>query len=205
MKNLCKLLLALLVFTASICAPLGLASAASSSHAATPTAEIAAPKICALIIGDPAVKTKDFMERTEKYLNEDLDMNKYQKVAIGTDIQSLYQQYWFEKGFLEEQPLTKEDLTAFVKFSGYDRCLFLIMPDPSMEKTKVASAWYGFSENNRASIELNAFLVDQEKVLKIINITKDSSSSASELSAKRGAYTKCIKEIAKKLVPQMFH
>ena len=207
MKNVYKMLLALLVLTASLCSPLGLhtAAAAPQEKLTTTTATITAPKICALIIGDPAVKTKDFMERTEKYLNEDLDTEKYQKVAIGTDVQSLYQQYWFEKGFLEEQPLTKEDLTAFVKFSGYDRCLFLVMPDPSMEKTKVASAWYGFSENNRASIELNAFLVDQDKVLKIINITKDSSSSSSELSAKRGAYTKCIKEIAKELVPQMFH
>ena len=161
MKSLCKLMLALLMCTAALTAPLGMSTAAAATNmdTAAVTAEITAPRICALIVGDPAVKTKDFMEITEKYLNEDLDTEKYQKVAIGTDVQSLYQQYWFEKGFLAEQPLTKEDLTAFVKFSGYDRCLFLVMPDPSMEKTKVASAWYGFSENNRASIELNAFLV----------------------------------------------
>ena len=204
MKNISKIFLALLVFAAFLCFPfnMGIISAANSPH--TDTATIATPKICALLVGDPAVKTKDFMERTEKYLNADLDKEKYSPVVLGTEVQSLYQQYWFEKGFLEEQPLRKEDLTAFVKFSGYDRCLFLVMPDPSMEKTKVASAWYGFAENNRASIELNAFLVDSSKVLKIINITKDSSSSSSELSAKRGAYTKCIKELAKSLIPSMY-
>lgn len=163
-----------------------------------------APKVCALIIGSPDVKAKDFMERLEENLNRDLDEDKKKKVECGTKIQSLYQNYWLEKGELEEGRLTKAVLHDFVKFSGYDRCLFLVVEDPKMEKSKISAGIFGSIEQKRASIEVKGFLADQEKILKIMNVTKNNSSETSELRAKRGAFTKCIKELCEDMRPYIF-
>ena len=160
--------------------------------------------VCALLLGDADVKTKDFFERTEEKLNEGLDAKSKEKVVCGADIQSLYQNYWLEKGFLEEQPLTKQDMHDFVKYSGYSRCLFILVNAPQMEKTKVPTGLFTSVENTRASIEVRAFFADDVKIIKAVSETQNNDSTTSELRAKRGAYTKCIKEISKTIAPLFF-
>lgn len=196
MKNLTKLLAFLFTFII-------LFSDCSITEAAFKD-RIRAPKACALIVGGADVKTKDFMERLEENLNRDLDEDIYKKVDCGTQIQSLYQNYWLEKGELEEGKLTKAVLHDFVKFSKYDRCLFLVVNEPNMEKTKINLGIFGSAENTRASIEVKAFLADETKVLKIMSTTKNNQSDTSELRAKRGAFTKCIKEICEEMRPAIF-
>lgn len=163
-----------------------------------------APKVCALIVGDADVKSKDFMERLDENLNRDLDEDKSKRVECDTKIQSLYQNYWLDKGELEEGKLTKADLLEFVKYSGYDRVLYLIVSDPIVEKTKQSRGLFVKVENTRASIEVKGFLADKEKVLKIMSVTKNNSSETSELRAKRGAFTKCIKELCEEMRPYIF-
>ena len=196
MKNIAKFLAFLFTFVI-------LLPTCSTSEAGFKD-RINAPKVCALIIGTPDVKAKDFMERLEENLNRDLDEDKKKKVECGTNIQSLYQNYWLEKGELEEGKLTKAVLHDFVKYSGYDRCLFIVVEDPKMEKSKISAGIFGSIEQKRASIEVKGFLADQEKVLKIINVTKNNSSETSELRAKRGAFTKCIKELCEDMRPYIF-
>ncbi len=150
---------------------------------------------CAVIIGDPSVKTPDFIKYVDDAFNEE---GKSKKVVTGTDIQSKYQSYWFDKGFLEEQKLTKQDLFDFVKYSGYKKVLFLIISTPVMEKTKQgAGGWYGWSqtEQTRASITIKTFLVNETAVIKTLDVSKEDDSITSELRAKRGAFQKCITEI----------
>lgn len=165
---------------------------------------INSPSVCALLIGDADVKTKDFIDILDDKLNSNIDNSKQKKIECGTNIQSKYQEYWFSKDFIEEQKLTKTDLHEFVKYSGYDRCLYLIVSAPSMEKTKLPSGWFTTSERTRASVEVKGFLVDKDKVIKTINITKNDDSMASELRAKRGAFEKCIKELSKEFQPFLF-
>lgn len=196
MKNLTKLLAFLFTFVI-------LFSNLSTTEASFKD-RIKASKACALIVGGADVKTKDFIERLEENLNRDLDEDIYKKVDCGTQIQSLYQNYWLEKGELEEGKLTKAVLHDFVKFSGYDRCLFLVISEPDVEKTKINLGLFGYAENTRASIEVKAFLADESRVLKIMSTTKNNQSSTSELRSKRGAFTKCIKEVCEEMRPAIF-
>lgn len=152
-------------------------------------------RTCAVIVGDPSVKTPDFIKYVDDAFNEE---GKSKKVVVGTDIQSKYQSYWFDKGFLEEQKLGKQDLFDFVKYSGYNKVLFLIVSTPVMEKTKQGyGSWHGWSqtERTRASITIKTFLVNETDVVKALDVTKEDDSVTSELRAKRGAFQKCMSEI----------
>jgi len=154
-------------------------------------------KIGVVIIGGSDVKTPDFF----KYVSESLINNDNSQYTLetGTVVQTKYQNYWFDKGFLDEQSLTKPDLHAFVKYSGYNKVLFLVVSNPVLEKTKVPAGWFTMVEQTRASVEIKAFFVDDTSVIKAVNVTKEDDSQASELRAKRGAFQKGIKEIATEL------
>lgn len=148
-----------------------------------------------MIVGDASVKTPDFLQYVNDAFNSE---GNGKKVVSGTDVQSKYQSYWLDKGFLEEQKLTKQDLNEFVKYSGYSKVLFLIVNPPVMEKTKQAGGgWYGWmaTERTRASINVKSFLADETSVIKSVEVTKEDDSVTSELRAKRGAFQKCLTEI----------
>ena len=161
--------------------------------------KINSPSVCAIMVGNADVKSPDFMERLEENLNKDFEGIHQKHVDCDTKIQSLYQNYWFEKE-LEEGKLTKTDLHEFVKYSNYDRCLFLIVTDPKIETTTVRRGFLGYAENTRASIEVKAFLVDKDKVLKIMSVTKENSSDTSELRAKRVRLLNVLKKYVKRYV-----
>ena len=196
MKNLVKLLAFLFTFVILCASP-------SSTEAAFKD-RLSSPKVCALIVGGADVKTKDFTDRLYEALNKNIDEDINKKVDCGTQIQSLYQNYWLEKGELEEGKLTKVVLHDFVKFSGYNRCLFLVVAEPKMEKTKINLGIFGSAENTRASIEVKAFLADETNVLKIVSSTKNDQSETSELRAKRTAFSKCMKEMSQEMRTVIF-
>lgn len=151
---------------------------------------------CVVIVGNASVKTPDFFQYIDEAFNSKDNNNK--KVAFGTEIQSLYQTYWLDKGFLEEQKPTKQDLNDFVKYSGYNKVLFLIINTPVVEKTKQGGGGWGtwsVTEKTRASIGLKAFLTNENSVIKATDVTKEDDSFTSELRAKRGAFKKCMEEI----------
>ena len=155
-----------------------------------------APKeTCVVIVGDASVKTPDFFKYVDEAFNTE---EKKKKVVSGTEIQSLYQTYWLDKGFLEEQKLTKQDLNDFVKYSGYKKVVYLIVSSPVVEKTNEGhGGWDGWvqTERTRASITIKTFLVNETDIIKAVDVTKEDDSVTSELRAKRGAFEKCIKEI----------
>ena len=61
---------------------------------------------------------------------------------------------------------------------------------------------FGSYEKTRASVNIKGFLVGQDangadKILKMINVTQNADSDTSDLRAKRGAFEKAMKELAK--------
>lgn len=155
-------------------------------------------KTCVVLIGNSDVKTPDFIKYIDKEFNNE---EAKKRIACGVEIQSIYQNYWFQKGYLEEQKLQKQDLHDFVKFSSYDRCLFLIISDPVVEKTKVPAGWFTTAEKTRASMEVKCFLADSTDIIKSFSVVKNDDSMASDLRAKRGAFEKCVKEFVKEFKP----
>ena len=63
---------------------------------------------CALLIADADMKTEDFMNKVSDCLKESPN------VVFGTKIQTKYQEYWFEKGELEEGKITLESTAATI-------------------------------------------------------------------------------------------
>lgn len=154
-------------------------------------------KIGVVVIGNPDVKTPDYFNIISEKLSD--QTKKFYTLEAGTTVQSKYQQYWFDKGFLDEQKLTKQDLNDFVKYSGYDKVLFLTVCDPVMEKTSIPAGWFTTVQQTRASVEVKAYLADAETIIKAVDVSKEDDSQASELRAKRGAFQKDINEIASQL------
>ncbi len=151
---------------------------------------------CALLIADADMKTEDFMNKVSDCLKESPN------VVFGTKIQTKYQEYWFEKGELEEGKITPQVLFEFRKYSGYDKCLYLIT-EKTVEKSKQPML-FGSYEKTRASVNIKGYLVGQDatgadKILKMINVTQNADSDTSDLRAKRGAFEKAMKELAKQL------
>ncbi|MDQ0203006.1 hypothetical protein [Pectinatus haikarae] len=152
-------------------------------------------KIGVIIIGNADVKTSDFFDIiSEAMVQSPTDIKKY-TVDVGTNVQTEYQNYWLDKGFLDEQPLTKDIILDFVKYSGYDKVLFIIVKDPVIEKTERGSGSWGKETVRRASVEVKAYLADGDAVIKSIDVTKENNSSTSDLRAKRGAFKKNMEEI----------
>ena len=148
---------------------------------------------CALLVADADMKTEDFMNKVSDCLQEN------RNVDFGTQIQTKYQEYWFEKGELEEGKLTPQVLFEFRKFSGNEKCLYLIT-ERTVEKTKQPRL-FGSYEKTRASVNIKGYLVGQEngtdKILKMINVVANADSDTSDLRARRGAFEKAMKELVR--------
>lgn len=162
--------------------------------------EAGGERVAILLMGSNDFKTDQYFSMLGKYF---LDNNPHHnRIIIGSDIQSKYQEYWLDKGFLEEQKPEKDDLIALVSYLDVDKVLFLMVKDPVVEKTYTMD-WFESGERSRASIQVNAFLASRERVLKLKAANHEDDSFASDLRAKRGAFKKCVVEISKDMLPLM--
>ena len=165
-------------------------------------------KIAVIIIADPDFKTK----KTFKHINDFFGKNaKKDNISLvyGEEVQSKYLEYWFDKGELEEGKPTKDDLTKFVEFGEYDKVIYLVVKDVSVNQNTggaigsnigsttilTSTAWL------RASVTVNGFLVDREKIIKITSSTKISSDMSQVVYAKQYAFKPCMREISEVFNP----
>ena len=152
-------------------------------------------KIGILIVGPTEFKTEN---RYYDIIRENLVPPEGAKYTISTDenLQSAYQQYWLEKGELEEGKPTKEDFFAFSQKSGYDKILFLVIKDPV---TDVSERPYMFStiKQYRTTVTVNAFLCDGQNILAVRSVAQDGDSEASVVRARADAFNKDMRDIGK--------
>jgi hypothetical protein len=177
---------------------------AAESQSADQTSVLHKPlkKIGVVVIGGADVKTPDFFDAISESLAQSPNESPKYIIEAGTLAQTKYQNYWTDKDFLDEQPLTKTVVLDFVKYSGYDQVLYILINQPVMEKTTQGTGVWGYwgaSTNSRASIEVKAYLTDGETILKSVNVAKEDDSAASPLRAKRGAFKKDMKEVAQQI------
>ena len=146
-----------------------------------------------VIIGGADYKTKDFYEHVEKYFVKPFAGDNRQ-IQFGKDAQNKYQNFWLDKGYLEEQKPQQRDFIDFVSYGAYDKVIFLKVEDSVAEQQH---------KRSRLSVNVNVFLVDRRKVLKAASSTNEEDSKASLLRARRGAFKKCAKELSETLEPLM--
>lgn len=156
---------------------------------------LASPTVGVLLIGDSSYKTTNFYDYVKEYMEGKGDY----RLLISDDFQGKWQEYWLDKGELEEQKPTKNDLLSFVSYSGCDKVLYLICKDPVTDKKR--AGLFGEDESWRTSVSVNAFLCNKEGVVKTSNISREDDSNRSELRARRGAFKKAVREISATMNP----
>lgn len=153
-----------------------------------------------LLIGNNDFKSTQYFSMIEGQFIK--NNPKASRIQFGSDVQTAYQEYWLDKGYLDEQTPTKDDLIAITKYIGTDKVLFLFVKDPVVEQ-HYAQDWFDSGMRSRASIQVNAFLVGQDGIIKLQTSNKEDDSFSSELRAKRGAFKKCMKEVSETMLPLM--
>lgn len=150
-------------------------------------------RVGVVIVGGADYKTKDFYEYVEKYFYKPFASDVMQ-IQYGKDAQNKYQNFWLDKGYLEEQKPTQKDFIEFVSYGAYDKVIFLKVEDSVSEMQR---------KRSRLSVNVNVFLVDRRKVLKTASSTNEEDSKASQLRARRGAFKQCAKELSADITPLM--
>lgn len=154
-----------------------------------------------VIIGDSYFRTEGYYKYAkERLMPTDKNVTNY-NIFVGDDVQSKYQEYWINKGFLEEQAAQKDDLISFVEYSGYDDVFYIIIKDPVMD-----THTYGlFGQNTffRTSLQINTFLCDKEGIVKSYSISRDGDSKTSELRARQEAFRRGMNEIGDNMRPYL--
>lgn len=160
--------------------------------------EVYASNVGVVVIASSDYKDDHFFSILDKELQQVSGHN----VVSGNVMQTKYQDYWLDNGFLEEQQPSPQAFVDFVNYSGYDKVLFIVMKDPVVDKNTV-SGWLGrtIQTRTRATVETKGFLVDKERIVKHFTSTNEDDSRASDLRAKRGAYKKGIVAVVKELSP----
>ncbi|MBR1730322.1 MAG: hypothetical protein IJ728_12460 [Selenomonadaceae bacterium] len=149
--------------------------------------------IAVVIVGNADFKTKDFFKSVEQFFKSPTE----KPIIVGSKIQSKYQTYWLEKGLLSEGEPTQVDFIEFVNYSGYGKIIYLKIDDAVLDTHERKKG----KARSRSSITVNAFLVDSQGIKKVVSETQEEDSKTSELRAKRGAFKKCVEEIAKVFNP----
>lgn len=155
-----------------------------------------------VIIGGSDFKTPDYYDYIhDTFSQDDEQIIKMYRISAGNELQSKYLDYWIDQGFLEEQTPKKNDLLNFVTYGQYDKVIFLMVKDPVTEKHSRQAGIFGTVTQARTSVQINAFLCDNTQIIKTYTAIKEDDSEWSDLRAKRGAFEKCIKDIAKEIKP----
>ena len=161
------------------------------------TTAFAAPsyteRVGIVVVGGAEYKTKDYFDFVEKYFVKPFTSNRMQ-MQYGKDAQNKYQNYWLDRGYLEEQTPTQRDFIEFVSYGAYDKVIFLKVQDSVTDQQ---------GKRSRLSVNVNVFLVDRRKVLKAASSTNEEDSKSSQLRARRGAFKKCAKELSNAIEPLM--
>ncbi len=141
-----------------------------------------------VIIGGAEFKTQDYYKLIQKTLGSKTKT----LYECGDEIQSNYQMFMIEKYDIGEHLPNKQDMIEFVSSNGYSNVLFLKLNETIDTQNNAKSR-----QKNRITIQLDAYLVDSSKIAKSSTTSQDFISKTSNLRARRGAFEKCLKEVAK--------
>ena len=144
-----------------------------------------------VIIGGADFKTDDFY----KIVRNELKPKSGAKIFVGNEMQTLYKKYWLREGYIGEQTPQKKDLINFAAMSGHKKIVCIIVADSVVDRHNTPKS----REKDRVSVQLDAYLCTPANVEDVFSASDEELSKTSNLRARRGAFQKCLKEIAKTL------
>lgn len=141
-----------------------------------------------VIIGGAEFKTADYYKLIPKTFNLP---NGY---VIGDSFQSKYQVFLMENDLLGEKIPRKNYLLDFTAKSGCSKVLFLVIDSTTDHQNNPKTR-----QKNRLTVQVDAYLMDQFRILEGAGSVQESNSKTSDFKARREAFKKCLEEISKSI------
>ena len=140
-----------------------------------------------VVIGGAEFKTADYY----KIIKKNLGTKTQTLYECGDEIQRKYQLFMMERYDIGENTPRKQDFIDFAEWNGRGKILFLILDE------NIDTQTHGkHSQKNRSTIQMDAYLVDSSRIINFATTSQEFTSKASNLRARRGAFEKCLKEVA---------
>lgn len=165
--------------------------AAAILFALTATTFAARGDIGVVIIGGAEFKTDDYY----KIVQSEIKPRSGAKILVGNDMQSRYQKYWLNRGYVGDQTPRRDDLISFTRMSGCGKVVCLVISDSALDRHNNA----GRREKDRIAVQVDAYICTPTAVLDVFTASCDSNSKTSNLRARRGAFKKCLSTVGKSL------
>lgn len=138
-----------------------------------------------VIIGGAEYKTSDYYK---------IARNSFGKgYEAGEEIQDRYQTFMMERHDVGEDTPHKQDFIDFTAQNDYDSVVFLIVSEKLDTQNNAKSR-----QKNRITVQINAYLASGARILDVTTVSRDDTSKTSNLRARRSAFKKCVREVAKK-------
>lgn len=143
-----------------------------------------------VLVGGAEFKTSDYY----KMIPEAFNLPKDYPYKIGDELQSKYQKFLLERDLVGDNSPRKQNLTDFTARSGCDEIIFLFLNSTADHQNNGKRR-----QKNRVSVQADAYLCNNLKVLDVATTSQEYKSKTSDLRARRGAFKKCLTELAKVL------
>lgn len=144
-----------------------------------------------VIIGGVEFKTDDYY----KIVKNELKPLSGAKIIVGNDMQTRYKKYWLNRGYIGEQTPQTEDFTNFAAANGFSKVVYIVISDTADDQRNSGN----HRQRDRITVQVDAYISTPTQVLDVIAASEDQKSKGSALRARRGAFKKCLNEIAKNL------
>lgn len=143
-----------------------------------------------VLIGGAEFKTEDFY----KAIPQNFKKPSNYSFQSFEETQNKFQKFLFENNLLDEKVPRKELLLNFVAESGCDRILYLVVDATTDHQNNAKSR-----QKDRVSVQIDGYLCDRYQVITAASNAQKNDSKTSDLRARRGAFKKCLTEIAKNI------
>ena len=148
-----------------------------------------------VVIGSAEYKTPEFY----KFVKSKFDPKSGAKFDVGGDLQNKYQKFLLNRDLVGNTIPRRQDLIDFAAASGYGKILFVVVSDSSAEHQNNSKS----RQKDRVSVQVDGYLCAASGVIDVVTASEQSDSKTSDLRARRGAFKKCLEELAKTLNKSM--
>lgn len=149
----------------------------------------------AVVVGGAEYKTPEFY----KFVKDKFDPKSGAKFEIGGDLQNKYQKFLLNRDLVGNTIPRRQDLIDFAAASGYGKILFVVVSDSSADHQNNSKS----RQRDRVSVQVDCYLCSAGGVIDVATASEQSDSKTSDLRARRGAFKKCLEELAKTLNKSM--
>lgn len=157
----------------------------------TSSAFAASNNVGVVVIGGAEFKTPEFY----KIIQNEFNPKSGAKFVVNGDLQNKYQKFLINSDLVGNNTPRRQDFVDFTAMSGYSKILFIVIPDSAADHQNNPKT----RQKDRISVQVDGYLCNNLNVVEVATASQHSNSKTSDLRARRGAFKKCLEDLAKTL------